>query len=847
MVRVGVLVPFGVFVPTRVVVRVAVSIAALVIVVAPVTTTAPARTGRGDNATARSSTGTVRAIASVTRSAYYDSVSGRKRAKRPRLFSSLTFVSCTRRGETLKCSAPWCTRAAPMTAAPVRWLRAVSATVGTAAWVYWWLASARMSPRASMLLWLAALLPWALALFSTWKPRRPGLTTVWAALVIAALSLPRTLSLADAPYKVTPDEVCYSFSGLAMFAEHPWEIFAGADDGPYGHLNYLTEALQTWPALFFEPLLGARLASALLGIVSLALTYFLACRLFGRAAGAVAVTVIACSFWHMVFSHIAYQYMLPVALVAGALLALVVGTEERNRFLQFISGALEGMSLLAYDPARIVILLAASWFAHSAVVSGAGWRETAKGAAVITLGAVIFLSPFHQRQGVLSALARYRLVSAQVEGGPVRRMNEAGWTTPAAREILANQINRAARVYYSQGAELRVNDISSDPLVDPVSLALALCGLVLAVVYLRDSNRFLLVVWVGATFVLGQVLTNLPHSSYRAAPICPALAICAGLAGAAFNDLVLPRLRARQLAAQTVALIVLLAVLAPLNLRYLGNYFAQRSRDPVVGMDRLIAAGSTAPVYYVVETGQQHACFRFLTTGRTVRELPSLMDDLGAIDTTRDAVFVFDPAMAEAGAQIVRRCYPGAVTVSGPYPAGPQPVVALAVSQEALAAAGSCGAPTDGVGLLARYFSGADWDGTVTRERIEDWPLRWVTPEEAEQFRSVEWSGFLRIPASGFYMFELITGNAAGDVAVGSQVLLEHQGSTRASLDAGEYPLRFRCQPGVFGSCWLRWAPPGGVFESIPRQYLRPAGNGSPNVVESRARGSKWDTLTTGP
>jgi len=680
-----------------------------------------------------------------------------------------------------------------------------------------------------MLVWLAALFLWALALFSTWKVRRPGRTTVWAALVIAALSLPRTLSLAAAPYRVTPDEVCWEFHGLPMLAEHPWEIFAGGDDGPHNHMNYFTEALQTWPALFFEPLFGARLPSAFLGIVSLALTYLLACRLFGRAAGAVAVTVIACSYWHVVFSRTPYPFMETVALVPGALLALVVGTEERNLFLQFISGALIGMGLLAYDPARIVIPLAAAWFAHRAVFSGMGWREAVKGAAVITLGAAIFLSPFHQRQGVFSALARYRQVSTQLEGGPVRRMKEAGWTTPAARQILANQINRAARVYYSQGAEVGTTDISSDPLVDPVSLALALCGLALALIRFRDSNCFLLVVWVGATFVFGQVLTNIPHSSYRAAPICPALAICAGLAGATFNDHVLTPLRTRRAAAQTVALVVLLAVLAPLNLRYLADYFAQRSRDPVVGMDRLIAAGSTAPVYYVLEAGPQHACLSFLTTGRTVRELPSLIDGLSTIDRTRDAVFVFDPAMAEAGAEIVRRCYPGAVTVSGPYPAGPQPVLALAVSQEALAAAGSCGAPADGVGLLARYFSGADWDGTVTRERIEDWPLRRVTSEDSAQFRSVEWSGFLEIPASGFYLFELLTGDAAGDVAIGSQVQLEHQGSTRIHLDAGEYPLRFRCRPETSGSCWLRWAAPGGVLESIPRQYLRPPRNGSPN------------------
>jgi uncharacterized membrane protein len=619
-----------------------------------------------------------------------------------------------------------------------------------------------------------------------------------------------------------------------MLAEHPWEIFAGADKVPPGPFNYLTEALQTWPALFLPPLFGARLASTLLGIVSLALTYFLACRLFGRTAGAVAVTVIACSYWHMVFSRTPYQFMQTVALVPGALLALVVGTEERNRFLQFISGALIGMSLLTYTPARIVIPLGAAWFVHRAVFSGAGWRETAKGAAVITLGAAIFLSPFQQRQGVFSAVARYRQVSTQLGDSPLRRMQEAGWTSPAARQILADQINRAARVYYHGGAEVGVADISVDALVDPVSLALALCGVALALTRLRDSNCFLLAVWLGATFVLGQVLTNIPHSSYRAAPICPALAICAGLAGAAFNDLVLTRLRARRLAAQTVALVALLAVLAPLNLRYLADYFAQRSRDAVVGMDRLIAAGSTVPVYYVVEAGHPHPCLRFLTTGRTVRELPSLMDDLSTIDTTRDAVFVFHPAMAEAGAQIVRRCYPGAVTVSGPYPTGPQPVVALAVSQEALAAAGNCGAPADGVGLLARYFSGADWDGKVTRERIEDWPLRWVTREDTEQFRSVEWSGFLRIPASGFYMFELLTGDAEGDVALDSQVLLEHQGSTRTRLDAGEYPLRFRCQPDILGWCWLRWAPPGGVFESIPRQYFRPPRNGSPSVVGPR-------------
>lgn len=52
-----------------------------------------------------------------------------------------------------------------------------------------------------------------------------------------------------------------------------------------------------------------------------------------------------------------------------------------------------------------------------------------------------------------------------------------------------------------------------------------------------------------------------------------------------------------------------------------------------------------------------------------------------------------------------------------------------------------------------------------------------------------------------------------------------------AHYDAGRYPIRVRCRPNIRGLCWLRWAPPGRSFESIPPQFLQPGGTPAPTGV----------------
>ena len=715
--------------------------------------------------------------------------------------------------------------------------RYLSALLGTTAWAWWWLATGRhCSPEIQFLLWLAALLLWGLALLSTWQVPSITRASVTAVLVIALLTIPRSLSLVDAPYKVTLDEARYPFYALELFAQRPWEIMNGVHEDL---LTYFGEALQAWPCLLVGPLLGGRLASVVLAVASLLSTYALAGRMFGNRPAVVAVTVLACSYWHMAYSRMAYPCMQPVLIPPLALHVLLFGVTERHRFLQFVGGALLGVSVLVYTPGRIVIPIFFIWFVHWLFTGNGRLREAASAVVVITLGGLILLSPFLQAQGLAGILARYQ-GTTQGAAGPLHLLSVNGWTSPTAMQLLATQLRTAVRVYYTRGAWMSVHDWAPTALLDPVSLALGLMGLGIAAAGLRDGKRFLLVVWIAATFVSGQVLTDVPHAAYRAAPLLPALAICAGLA---VNRLASALRRWQPMKNRYVeisGLLVLVALVLPFNLAALNAYLRVHRRDPWTGMARLIGAGSAAPTYYLVAPRPMASSrpLQLLSSGRSVRDVASLMDSLGTeIDPTRDAVFVLDPGMA-AAATAIRRCYPGAMPISGPYPPGPQPLLAWSVSQPAIAAGRNCAVAPDGPGLRARYFSGENWDGELRRERVEDWPVHWITTAEATRFGSIEWSGWLRLPISGEYRFQFLTGGARGSASVGEQLHIDAQAKASARFDEGRCPVRLRCQSRPGALCWLRWAPPGGDFSAIPPELFSPDERDTPLAREDRR--SAW-------
>jgi 4-amino-4-deoxy-L-arabinose transferase-like glycosyltransferase len=701
-------------------------------------------------------------------------------------------------------------------------LRLVSATLGSAAWGYSLIAANHLSPKTSFLLWLAALLLWAAALFSRWPVRRPDRVTAFAAAAIILMMIPRVDRLSERPYDVRRDEAIHPVYGEAALHDQPWELVAGAS--PYFRTPYLTHVLQAWPCLFSEPLFGARLGSVLIALASLVSTYVLARRLFGDRAAVIALTVLASSYWHMAYSRVAYPYMQVMLALPLTLYVLVKGIDEHSLLLEYIGGVLLGLSILLYTPARIVVPVFALYFGHRLFVGDLRLRDATQAAGVIALAAAIILSPYLRAQGLGGVLLRYGQTTME-EAGPLHRLGVEGWLSPAGRRLLGNQLQAAASVYYTSGAWMAISDYSPAPLLDRTSLALALLGLGLALAGLRDSRRFLLVVWIAGTFIVGQVLTDIPAAAYRAGPLLPALAICAGLGVSELARVVFRRWSKWQGPVSAGGFVLLLIAVVPSNLVALNGFLIAHNRNVLVGMARLVGASSQVATYELVTLGPVtgNEIFKLLGQGRVMRDVPALMDSLGMdVDPTRDAMFVLDSGMTAAAAAI-RRCYPGAVLWSGPFPPGTQPVLGLFIPRDAVVAGRNCTVPPQGPGLLARYFKGAEWDGAVYRERIEDWPFRWVTREDAEQFRSVEWSGFLRLPVPGMYRFELVAQDAAGTATIGDRVQLENSQAAGASFGVGQFPLRWRCQPRLGGFCWLRWAPPGGDYGAIPPEFLTPA------------------------
>jgi len=673
--------------------------------------------------------------------------------------------------------------------------------------------------------WLVALVCWQVALY---RPVRwqPGWSFVAATAIIAAAMVPRLLWLSTVPWEVAGDEVIPAYYGLEMIREsNPWDLLAGkAPEFFRRNLGapFPTQLVQGWPAAFTAPLLGARLASAILAALSLVGTYCLAARLLGRGAALAALVVLGCSHWHIAYSRMAYTIMQVMAIVPWALHAIEVGVGERNYGRLSIGGALLALTLFLYTPARVVIPIAGVWLIHAVLFRRIEPRRIVPSFLAIGISAVLLLTPYLRSRSPMTVFTRVQEVTLGRDD-PISEIRANGLFAPDTLAMLERQAEQAAAVYYRPGAIYGPHDYVKSALLDPFSVGAALLGLVLALFSPRDNRRFLLLVWVGMTWGLGQLLTDLPNAAYRASPLLPAVAIAAGLALRRLAELAckpVPEMRNR--VAGGIVLLLLGMSIAPWNARALRTYFdAKRAKaSEMTAIARVIESGPDDVDYRVV-TGTPfatHFAMRYLAFDRVTHHVPALSDVLGAgFAGDRDSLFVISPSQAGAAAAI-RSCYPSAEPLA--LPAELSSVSALRVPRAALENGRGCATKNRTRGLLARYFAGPDWSGPIVNERIEEWPVRFRN--DPRRYQSIEWSGSVEVERPGRYDVFLSMHQAQGSADLGP-VHLDAPGRRKEYLRQGAYPIRLRCRPqSSVGYCIVRWQSPGTALGYIPPAALRP-------------------------
>lgn len=690
---------------------------------------------------------------------------------------------------------------------------------GFAALAVWRVVVARAYPvEVPFAIWAIALILFGAALFRPWHIPRPNAFSLLVAAVIAAALVPRFVGSEFDPYEVTLDEAIHPLLGHEILASEPWRIFDGvADHFATPYVDLVLQAL-------LPGLRGARWMSAILSAISLWATYGLARRLYDRETALFATIVLACAYWHIAFARTGYPFMQTMAIVPLALWALAVGLQEDRDFPLFVGGLLLGLSALVYTPGRIVVPIFALWWTLGALLR----RFRARSILPVALGLIAFLSPYLYRHHYSIFLSRFRGTSAAATT-PLGAAAEQGWLSESFLNAFAAQVKTAARIYADGGGWMAPHSGAPGPMIDQVTLALAVAGLVLCLVRLNRSASLLLLIWVAAVFFGGQVFTDVPQSAYRAAPLLPALAIAAGAVLATLAALLGRAAGGRREIGRLLTGVAALACLVPANLAFLDLFHEARIDDPTAAMARVVGNGDPKRRYFVVDIypNVYGPRFKILVGDNPVRDVDSLSDLLGPQlaeeigPRSRGAVIILGPLL-RAAEQSVRRCYPGAIPLTIPHWRGSRTPAAFWLRPQAIANGADCALTLrDERGLRATYYAGESFDGEVVRRRIEDWPMRWLPPEKRD-FGSVEWRGFLNVPVEGTYKMHLMATSVGSAAQIGNALVLKPGETLPVRLSARPYPvtLRLRAEPNAqFG---LFWIPPGGDTEAVPPSVLSP-------------------------
>lgn len=433
---------------------------------------------------------------------------------------------------------------------------------------------------------------------ATEKASGPGyswhLALVLLILWAAAWRIPRVYEM---PANISIDELLPGVESLKIARGQSPNVFGSVGWFSIPNLAFTPGAVAM--ELFeLVPFHSLRLASVATGILGIAATALLGRELFGAWAGWFGGFFMSLGYWHLHNSRTGFpfaQSSLAPALVAFLLLRAVHCRSTRQIAL---AGITAGLCLHLYFPARAVLFLAPMVFLYAVIHHRVCSRQAANWALVFLVGGLLSFAPLAWNVGLSNWAGHSRFITiftpSTLQFLEERLGVEGLWAVIAQHTIEAAQM-------FIQWADLAVHNRSPAGLLDPLTLALALLGIALALLA-NNSAGILLFLWFLAVFFLGVVVSNAPRASYRLAPAMPALFLLAGHALAYLREATGP---ARNLGHHVLRVVVLAAVLgtaAQLNYRLFFERYAQGDGKQVTMSEAMRFASrhcSDRPIFLV--------------------------------------------------------------------------------------------------------------------------------------------------------------------------------------------------------------------------------------------------------
>ena len=684
-----------------------------------------------------------------------------------------------------------------------------------------------------------------------YNPRpKPWLEALLLALILSVAIWFRLHHILQMPPGVFIDETNAALDALHTLEGQSNSLFGvGWFETPNGFVYLQTLFLRLLGTSFA----AVKLQSILPGLLTVLGLYFLAREMYSPYPALLAAAFLAFNRWHVNMSRWGWNEVYPPLIQVFSLFFIMRAARRRSLGDWAVGGVLLGLGMYTYLGIRMVALTIFLYLAYRAIVEKDFLRRNWQGVALFTLMFTLTFAPL----GFTYAKDSFTFLNRSQQISILNDIRATGNLRP-----LAQSIERHLLMFNAEGDHNPRHNLPGAPMLDPITGAFFLLGVVWSLWRWKDHRRGLALLWVGIA-LLGGILTRLNEApqAYRTLGATPAVALMAAdVYNLTWRAVLLPGRRYR-FWRWGVLLLMISGLVAAGWMNY-ETYFQKQAHSPQVyaafsPLENAIAKDvlkrrDTESVYLTPQlyhfSPLQFFAYRpsrssgfnigpihytpFETLGGGLEDpgffVAEPATDLPLPDTGQDATFLLELDYQYL-MDYFHWFYPHAEgeVVTGDLN---EPLYfRIHIPADDVAAA--IGRTYEGGGLRGRYFYGDAWQGEPFMTRIDPFLLfQWPENEPVSESFSVTWTGELSVPEDGAYHFWLeaddgvrfwLDGDVVGEALIANQfnaIEVTH------TLTAGPHVIRIDYfQHGGSKAIRFYWTPPGQPKQPVGPRHLAPA------------------------
>lgn len=274
--------------------------------------------------------------------------------------------------------------------------------------------------------------------------------------------------------------------------------------------------------LFGFTVFAMRIVPVVAGLMAVGALYVLARRLFGSVAALAAAGLMSVSRYAVTFSRISWEASLEPLFEILAIYFLARALDTRRRLDWFMAGGSLAAGLYTYAAFRLMPFVPLVVLAYVAATRWTLIRSNLPGLALYAASFTVVVLPLAQYtiRHSDSVTRRQRTVSV------FRQIDQQDSYQP-----LISNIKRTAQMFNVRGDPNGRHNLPGEPMLDPISAALLVLGVGVAIASFRRWKRGMLVPWLLITLAASPLtLTYENPSAIRTIGVLPPVFLLIGLA-----------------------------------------------------------------------------------------------------------------------------------------------------------------------------------------------------------------------------------------------------------------------------------------------------------------------------